>query len=58
MNLSYDMEPEILKENDFCPYATITQYTSIYKYIQMAEYSDWNVIIDTTYDMIIIRPIC
>ena len=41
----------------FFLYATITQYTSSYKYIWMTGYSDWNIIVDTTYNMFIIRPI-
>ena len=39
-------------------YATIMQYTSIYKYIWMTGYSNRNVIVDVTYNMLIIKPIC
>ena len=46
------------KRNFFHFYAAVTQYTSIYKCIQMTGSSNWNIIIDTADYVFVIWPIC
>ena len=41
------MQQKIPKNIVFYLYATIAQYTFIYKYTWITRYSNWNIIIDT-----------
>ena len=51
------MQPMIQEDSDYLHYTTITQNTSVYQNIWMTGYSDWYVIVNIAYNVLIIWPI-